>query len=243
MGVITERQFQLLDAIIREFIENSEAVGSVRLVEKYHLPVSSATIRNEMAELMRRGFLAKEHLSSGRIPTTLAYKRFVEQVLEDEPELKVTLASTIRQDLFNARFDIDELIYKALQILFEESGNVGFALLGKRVFHFGLSRIPTLPEYKQVEGLCNLIYIMEDNLLLQEILSEYEETGETRVIFGEDLKMDIFKNMVIIYCPILIYESKKVYLGVIGTQKLDYAKLIPLVKTVARNVAESIAGW
>lgn len=243
MTEMTERQFRLLDAIIKEFIENSEAVGSVRLVEKYHLPISSATIRNEMAELMKLGFLVKQHLSSGRVPTTLAYKKFVEQVLGEEPELKVTLASTIKQELFKVRFDIDELISKALQILFEESGNVGFALLGKRIYHFGLSRIPNLPEYKQVEGLCNLIYVMEDNLLLNEILSEYEETGETRVIFGEDLKMDIFKNMVIIYSPVLLYESKKVYIGLIGSQRLDYSKLIPLVRFVARSVGESIAGW
>jgi heat-inducible transcriptional repressor len=240
---MTERQYQLLDAIIREFIINSEAVGSVRLVEKYKLPVSSATIRNEMAELMRLGFLAKEHLSSGRVPTTQAYKKLVEQIFSDEPELKLTLATTIREELFRVRFDIDELIYKALQILFEESGNVGFALLGKRIYHFGLSRIPNLPEYKQVEGLCNLIYVMEDNLLLQEVFSEYEETGETRVIFGEDLKMPIFKNMVIIYSPVLIYESKKVHLGLIGSQRLDYNKLIPLVRYVAKSVSDCIAGW
>lgn len=243
MTEMTERQFKLLDAIIREFIENSEAVGSVKLVEKYKLPVSSATIRNEMAELMKLGFLAKQHLSSGRVPTTLAYKRFVDQILKDEDELEVPLASMIRQELFGARFDIDELIYKALQILFEESGNVGFALYGKRVYHFGLSRIPALPEFKQVEALCNLIYIMEDKLLLQEILSGYEETGETRVIFGEDIKMDLFKEMVIVYSPVMLYDSKKVYLGVIGPHRMDYSKIIPLVKLVAKQVSESIAGW
>jgi transcriptional regulator of heat shock response len=55
--------------------------------------------------------------------------------------------------------------------------------------------------------------------------------------------MDIFKNMVIIYSPVFLYESKKVYIGVIGSKRLDYEKIIPLVKLVAKNVAESIAGW
>jgi heat-inducible transcriptional repressor len=240
---MTDRQVRLLEAIIREFITNSEAVGSVHLVEKYKLQVSSATIRNEMSELMRLGYLSKPHLSSGRVPTTQAFKMFVQQILGEEAGLKVSLAAMIRQDLFENRFDVDELITRSLKILFEQSGSVGFALLGRRVYHYGLSRIPTLPEYKQVEGLCNLIYIMEDDLMLKEILAEYEESRETRVIFGADLKLDVFENMVIVYCPVMLYESKKVYLGVIGPERIDYAKIIPLVKEVARAVAESIAGW
>jgi len=243
---MTERQTQLLQAIINEFIENSEAVGSVHLVEKYHLPISSATIRNEMTELMKLGYIAKTHLSSGRVPTTLAYKRFVEQIYEDEPEIKVSLASKIRQELYANRFDIDELLLSALKILFKQSGSVGFALLGKRIYHYGLSRIPTLPEYKQVEGLCNLIYIMEDNLLLNEILDGSEETGETgetRVIFGEDLELDVFKQMVIIYCPLMLYESKKVCIGVIGSKRIDYNNIIPLVNLITKTVSESIVGW
>ena len=58
---MTPRQRKLLQAIINEFIESAEAVGSVNLVNKYRLDVSSATIRNEMAELMRQGYLMKPH--------------------------------------------------------------------------------------------------------------------------------------------------------------------------------------
>ena len=133
---MTERQLKLLQAIINEFIENSEAVGSEHLVEKFHLSVSSATIRNEMAELMRLGYLMKPHLSSGRVPTTLAYKQFVEQIFNNEPEVRLTLASRIKQDIFNHRFDIDDLLIQSLKILFKQSGNVAFALLGNRIYHF-----------------------------------------------------------------------------------------------------------
>ena len=84
---------------------------------------------------------------------------------------------------------------------------------------------------------------MEDNLLLKDILSGYEETGEARVIFGEDLELEIFKHMVIIYSPLMLYESKKVYIGVIGSQRMDYNKIIPMVNLLTRTASESIAGW
>ena len=77
---MTDRQFKLLQAIIREFIESAEAVGSVNLVRKYRLNVSSATIRNEMAELMKQGYIEKPHTSAGRVPTTRGYKLFVDSV-------------------------------------------------------------------------------------------------------------------------------------------------------------------
>jgi heat-inducible transcriptional repressor len=196
-----------------------------------------------MAELMRLGYLDKPHLSSGRVPTTLAYKKFIEQIHEDEPEIKVTLASKIKQEIFDHRFDIDDLIRHVLKIIFEETGSVGFALMGKRVYHFGLSRIPSMPEFKQVEGLCNLIFVMEDDLLLREVLSGYDENGEARVIFGEDLELEIFKRMVIVYSPIMLYESKRVFVGVIGSKRMDYNKIIPLINLIAKTVSQSIAGW
>ena len=69
MQSITERQKEILMAIIREFMSNADEVGSLALLEKYKLGISSATVRNEMAKLMELGLLEKSHISSGRYPT------------------------------------------------------------------------------------------------------------------------------------------------------------------------------
>jgi heat-inducible transcriptional repressor len=68
---ITERQREVLMAIIKEFMESAQEVGSVTLLEKYDFDVSSATIRNEMVRLMEEGLLEKSHVSSGRFESTI----------------------------------------------------------------------------------------------------------------------------------------------------------------------------
>src|SRR5512140_358361 len=81
MGDLTERQKLLLALVIRDYIENAQPVGSVRLVEYYGLDFSSATIRNELAALTELGYLRQPHTSAGRVPTEEGYRYFVRQLM------------------------------------------------------------------------------------------------------------------------------------------------------------------
>jgi len=239
---MTDRQFKLLQAIIREFIESAEAVGSLNLVNKYKLNVSPATIRNEMAELMRQGYIEKPHTSAGRVPTTRGYKLFVESIMDELEELDVADAALIREKLFASRFDQDEVLYSALNTLYEFTGNVSMALIDNKIYHAGLARIPTLPEFKQVQELCNLIEVLEDRILLKRLLEFDDSPDNVRVLFGRDTSIDVFKHMSIIYSPITMY-SKDGYIGVIGPERMNYKKVIPAVEFVADNINEMVSGW
>ena len=69
MQELTDRQKTLLLLLIRDYIETAQPVGSKRLVEHYHLELSPATIRNEMAVLTEMGYLRQPHTSAGRVPS------------------------------------------------------------------------------------------------------------------------------------------------------------------------------
>ncbi|MEA2676143.1 MAG: heat-inducible transcriptional repressor [Chloroflexota bacterium] len=79
-GPLDPRSQQILRAIIEEYIVTAEPVGSQTLVERYGLPVSSATVRNVMAELEEAGYLSHPHTSAGRIPTDAGYRLYVETI-------------------------------------------------------------------------------------------------------------------------------------------------------------------
>src|SRR3989338_1807063 len=79
-----DRKHAILQAIIKEFIETAEPVGSQTIVGSYHFEVSPATIRNEMADLEASGFIRQPHTSAGRIPTDLGYRVYVDELADYE---------------------------------------------------------------------------------------------------------------------------------------------------------------
>ncbi len=98
--MLTSRQITVFKAIVEAFIETAEPVGSKYLLERYQLPYSSATIRNEMAILEDKGFLEKMHTSSGRIPSIAGYRYYVETLVE--PKIEDTVKSQV-QVIFSER--------------------------------------------------------------------------------------------------------------------------------------------
>lgn len=78
---LTERKLNILKAIVKDYIETAEAVGSRTLSKKYNLGVSAATIRNDMADLEELGYLIQPHTSSGRVPSEKGYKLYVDSLM------------------------------------------------------------------------------------------------------------------------------------------------------------------
>ena len=78
---LNERKMNILKAIVKDYIETAEAVGSRTISKKYNLGVSAATIRNEMADLEELGYLVQPYTSAGRIPTEKGYKLYVNSLM------------------------------------------------------------------------------------------------------------------------------------------------------------------
>ena len=123
MPELSERQKTLLLLIIRDYIESAQPVGSKRLVEHYHINISSATIRNEMAALTEMGFLRQPHTSAGRVPTEEGYRYFVSQMM-NQAELPASVQATIAHQFHQSRPDIDQWMTLAASILAHQSQGV-----------------------------------------------------------------------------------------------------------------------
>ena len=82
--MLNDRKKEILQAIIEEYIQNAEPVSSNAIVKKYNLDYSSATVRNEMADLEKEGFLDKPHTSAGRVPSAKGYRFYVDELLKDD---------------------------------------------------------------------------------------------------------------------------------------------------------------
>jgi heat-inducible transcriptional repressor len=123
MNNLTERQKTLLLLIIRDYIESAQPIGSKRLAEHYHMDLSSATIRNEMAALTEMGYLRQPHTSAGRVPTEEGYRYFVSQMMHNA-ELPETVQHTISHQFYQARPDVEQWMTLAASILAHQSQGV-----------------------------------------------------------------------------------------------------------------------
>jgi heat-inducible transcriptional repressor len=106
-GQLTARQETILGLTVREYVRSASPVSSRALVDRYGLPVSSATVRNELAYLEETGHLTHPHTSAGRVPTHEGYRYFVERLL-GEVELPLRERLTIVHQFHQARHNLEQ---------------------------------------------------------------------------------------------------------------------------------------
>ncbi len=106
---LSERKKKILKAVIEEYVETAEPVGSKTLSQKYDLDCSSATIRNELADLSAQGYLEQPHTSAGRIPTAAGYRLYVNELMREKTVTEVE-AAHIDTNLNVQSRDLDKLM-------------------------------------------------------------------------------------------------------------------------------------
>ncbi|MDO4910422.1 MAG: heat-inducible transcriptional repressor HrcA [Corynebacterium sp.] len=111
----SERRQAVLRALVREYIESQEPVGSKTLVERHNLGVSSATIRNDMAYLEDHGYIVSPHVSSGRIPTQKAYREFVDSLHEYAPLSDAEVRGILR--FLESGVDVEDVLQRSVRLL------------------------------------------------------------------------------------------------------------------------------
>ncbi len=127
---LSERKLKILKAIIKDYIETAEPVGSRTLSRKYDLGVSAATIRNEMSELEEYGYLLQPHTSSGRIPSDKAYRLYVDQLMESK-RLAKRQQELLRKNLAQKFHEIQNLLRHSAEHLAELTDYTSIAMAEK----------------------------------------------------------------------------------------------------------------
>ena len=113
--MLDDRKLAVLRAIVQDYVSTMEPVGSKSLVDRHHLDVSPATIRNDMAVLEEQGYIAQPHTSAGRIPTDKGYRLFVDRLSGVKP-LSAAERRAIETFLAGA-YDLDDVVMRTVRLL------------------------------------------------------------------------------------------------------------------------------
>ncbi len=129
-SALTEREQQILEAVIRTYVETAEPAGSRTVARRFGLNVSAATVRNAMSDLEDKGFLFHPHTSAGRIPTDLAYRYFVDALM-GPVRLSIAEQRRLRRELSDdgeGAGPLERLLQRSLRVLGLITGELGLAI-------------------------------------------------------------------------------------------------------------------
>jgi heat-inducible transcriptional repressor len=121
--MVDERKLKILKIIIDDFIHTAHPVGSRTIAKKYPIVISSATIRNEMADLEDLGYLTQPHTSSGRVPSDLGYRLYVDSLV-NERKLGQDQMELVKKLLLNNLIETEDIAKQAAKLLSELTGGV-----------------------------------------------------------------------------------------------------------------------
>ena len=247
---LTERQKNILKALITTYIEKAEPVSSQFLEKSFDFDVCSATIRNEMLDLTKKGYLYQPHTSAGRVPTSKAYRFFVEELMDlkdielTERELRGFLEK-IRERIFDKggaetemlRFfqDLDRTLSKITSSLaFSYFLECNFAI--KEGWE-ELMKEPEFEEREMIDEFIALVNRLEKRL--KEVVSKEKELEESgyKIYIGKEnpfLKTDNFTIIVGKIDLPLKYERERSVFGILGPKRMDYQRGLGSVLSVLK---------
>lgn len=221
--MLTTRQEMILKLIVEEYIKTAEPVGSRILSEQ--LEFSSATIRNEMADLEELGFLEKTHTSSGRIPSDKGYHYYIERLLNDNKSYNDTFK--VIDEIFE-QSDVrrDEAITQAMNLL-SQITNYTTVALGPNAYDSKVKKIELIPLY---ENVCMILVVTNRGHVESKQISLPEHTEI------DDMKrvIEIF-NEILYDCPISQVSEKLHY--EINTEKIK--EIMIYNKTIVETFLEA----
>jgi len=222
---MTDRQKQILCAIIEQYAEVAAPVGSITLAKLFG--VSSATIRAEMAELERMQFIAQPHTSAGRVPTDKGYRFYVNTLNESTH----TPAEHRGERALSARVQHggmpERTIRNAVDTLVELTHNLGLATIGNQLYMSGLSNLFGQPEFIHSDQVKQVAQLLDN---LEPWLREAAPNEPLSVYIGRENPIGRTAGCSLIISRFQSPYSDSSYIGVLGPTRQSYKDVMQLVR-------------
>ncbi len=227
---MTERQIQILAAIIEQHAEIAAPIGSVMLAKLFG--VSSATIRSEMARLEDMGLIVQPHTSAGRVPTDAGYRFYVNTLneahaSETQPALLDRSARAIEARVNVQGQHADRAIRTAVDSLVEMTQNLGIATIGNELYMSGIGNLFSQPEFMQGDHVQAVARLLDN---LEPWLREAAPNEPLNVFIGSENPIGKNSGATLIISRFRSPFSDNSYIGVIGPTRQSYARVMRLVR-------------
>lgn len=227
---LVERKLKILQAIINDFICTAQPVGSRTIAKKYDLGISSATIRNEMSDLEELGYLVQPYTSSGRIPSDLGYRLYVDSLMR-RYELENKQKKVIRNLILNKMVEIDDVIKNTSKILSQITNLTSMSLSAQ----FRNSKLKNI-KLVQVDNDKVLLILVSNTGVVKNVILRIGNVSQNVLNKVSNLLREKLKGKTIAYLDDKIIENIK-------SELVDYSTtidtIIPKLQSSLEDLGES----
>ena len=244
MSDLTDRQKDLLKAIVELYVKTGEPVGSENIEREYHLGVSPATIRNEMVRLTESGFLKQPHTSAGRAPTSMGFRLYINELMK-EKELPVSAEVSIKENLWQRRFETNKLLREAVKALANRSQMLALCLNDDGdIFYAGAANILDFPEFSDIDVARFVLSLFDEFPTLSQILGKAVGPDPMHVLFGEDMEFESLLPTSFVFCRFKgKSETDGGVIGVLGPARMNFPTILPLVRYTSNLLGQALNSW
>lgn len=240
---LTERQRQILKAVVEKYIDTAQPIGSVTLEKKGSLGVSPATLRNEMAKLEKMGFLQKTHASAGRIPTSTGIKLYINQLMK-EKSLSIKDEVVVKERLWRDRFEFDTMMREATRALAEKSRALAISVLDEgKIFYAGMANILDMPEFYDIDLTQAVLSMLDEWDRVRELFARAAGEETMHVLLGDEIGIELLQPCGVIFTRFDAGRNRAGNLGILGPSRLPYPEIIPLVRYFGELISEVARTW
>jgi len=227
--MLTKRQKNILNTIIKEYIKKGEPVSSQLLEKKHDFGIRPAMIRIEMQKLTDKGFLFQPHTSAGRVPTDKSYRFFVDNLLNKESPLNDRMSKI--EEIFKEEEDVFKLANRLTKFLAQESSSLAILNLPERDFIFkeGWEELLKEAEFFEQDFFADFARVIGR---FEQDFKDLRINSGIKVYIGKETKVPKAKNLSVISSKCKLPNKEKATLTLVGPKRMDYNRNLSLIQSL-----------
>ncbi len=240
---ILARKDQILRTAIDQYITTVTPVSSARIAQKCSLDLSSATIRNILAELEREGYLTHPHTSAGRVPTQVGYRYYVDnfineiQILEEEKK-------RIKEEYHRETFKLEALLDKTSRVLSNLTHYTSIISMDgwdNKIFYSGTSFITGYPDYhdvnKDIAKIKNILSVLDEKEQLLEVINR-TLAKKIDVLIGQEMECSDIEGCSLVVSQYTSRQGASGRIAVLGPTRMDYSRVVSALEYLSDLMEE-----